>query len=101
MLNRIYILKGQESSHQKLERPIDTSFKQTIRTNHYQGNAKFGIFSWRIRTGQILHLVATLIIELLGLMFFNWLQQLGNSTEFEDVEFLRFDQYLLQVKDFE
>ena len=32
-------------------------------------------------------------------MFFNWLQQLGNSTEFEDVEFLRFDKYLLQVND--
>ena len=65
--------------------------------NHDKGNAKFGIFSWRIRTGQILHLVATIIIELLGLMFFNWLQQLGNSTEFEEIEFLRFDKYLLQV----
>ena len=32
-------------------------------------------------------------------MFFNWLQQLGNSTEFEDVEFMRFDKYLLQVND--
>ena len=30
-------------------------------------------------------------------MFFNWLQQLGNSTEFEEIEFLRFDKYLLQV----
>lgn len=86
---------------QKLERPIDTSIKQTIRKNHYQGNAKFGIFSWRIRTGQILHLVVTIIIELLGLMFFNCLQQLGNSTEFEDIEFLRFDKYLLQQEVYE
>ena len=101
MLNRIYILKGQESSHQKLERPIDTSIKQTIRTNHYQGNAKFGIFSWRIRTAQILHLVVTIIIEFLGLIFFNWLQQLGNSTEFDDIEFLRFDKYFLQVNELE
>lgn len=85
----------------KLEIPINTSIKQTIRKNHYQGNAKFGIFSSRIRLGQILHLVATIAIEIFGLVSFNWLQQLGNSTEFEDLKFFQFGKYLLQKEVYE
>ena len=92
------LMKIDGSPSQKLEIPIDTSIKQIIRRNHYPGNAKFGIFSSRIRLGQILHLVSTIAIEIFGLVAFNWLQQLGNSTEFEDLKFFQFGKYLLQVQ---